>query len=257
MTARAIDVAPPLPTPGAPEKQAVRTMFDRIARRYDLLNRVLSFGIDRGWRRAAVAYLDAPPDARILDLCTGTADLLLEAIAGIATRRGVGVDFSLQMLQRARAKLEGHALLHRAAVALGDAERLPLGERQFDGALIAFGIRSVPDPEAALAEICRVLKPGGRLVVLEFSTPTGPMGFLYRLYSRHVLPRVGGLISGDAGAYRYLPASIERFPKPAEFAATLERAGFTSVSYRPLTGRGQAATGSTKSAIVTLVVSRR
>ena len=235
MTARALPVAPPLPTPGAPEKQAVRTMFDRIARRYDLLNRVLSFGIDQGWRRAAVAYLDAPRQARILDLCTGTADLLLEAIAHEPLRRGIGVDFSLPMLRRARAKLDAQGMLARAAILAGDAERLPLRERRFDGALIAFGIRSVPDTEAALREILRVLVPGGRLVVLEFSSPPGMLGGLYRLYSRHVLPRIGGLISGDRGAYAYLPASIERFPQPAEFAATLERAGFARVSHRPLT----------------------
>ena len=235
MTARALQVAPPLPTPGAPEKQAVRSMFDRIARRYDLLNRVLSFGIDRGWRRAAVEYLDAPREARILDLCTGTADLLVEAIAREPARRGTGVDFSLPMLRGARAKLAAQALSPRAAVLLGDVERLPLRERQFQGALIAFGIRSVPDAHAALAEIRRVLVPGGRLVVLEFSTPRGAMGALYRLYSRHVLPRVGGLLSGERGAYAYLPASIERFPKPDAFAAALGRAGFTNVGYRALT----------------------
>src|SRR6185436_10389101 len=107
-------------------------MFDRIARRYDLLNRVLSFGIDQGWRRAAVAYLDASKQARILDLCTGTADLLLEALAREPLRRGTGVDFSLPMLRRARAKLDAHGLFPRAAVLAGDAERLPLRERQFD-----------------------------------------------------------------------------------------------------------------------------
>jgi demethylmenaquinone methyltransferase/2-methoxy-6-polyprenyl-1,4-benzoquinol methylase len=139
------------------------------------------------------------------------------------------------MLRRARAKLAQRALLGRAAVLAGDAERLPLRDRQFDGALIAFGIRNLPDPEAALREIRRVLVPGGRLVVLEFSSPRGVLGALYRLYSRYVLPRLGGLISGDPGAYAYLPASIERFPKPAEFAATLERAGFERVSHRPLT----------------------
>jgi demethylmenaquinone methyltransferase/2-methoxy-6-polyprenyl-1,4-benzoquinol methylase len=228
-------MASPLPTPGAPEKQAVRTMFDRIARRYDLINRLLSFGIDQGWRRAAVAYLEAPEDARILDLCTGTADLLLEALAPAPSRRGLGLDFSVPMLRRARAKLERHGLLGRAGVLAGDAERLPLREKRFDGALIAFGIRNVPDPEAALREIRRVLVPGGRVVVLEFSTPRGVVGALYRLYSRHVLPRVGGLISGDPGAYAYLPASIERFPSPADFAAVLERAGFARVRHRPLT----------------------
>lgn len=224
-----------MPTPGAPEKQAVRSMFDRIAPRYDLLNRVLSAGIDRGWRRAAVEFLDAGAGARILDLCTGTADLLIEAIAGQPARRGTGVDLSLEMLRRGKDKLERQALASRAALLAGDAEQLPLRGALFDGALIAFGIRSVSAPAAALREILRVLKPGGTLVVLEFSMPTGAMGVLYRLYSRHVLPRVGAWISGDAAAYSYLPASIARFPAPPAFAELLRRAGFAGVRYRPLT----------------------
>ena len=223
------------PTPGAPEKQAVRSMFDRIAPRYDLLNRLLSGGIDGGWRRAALAELCAPKDARILDLCTGTADLIVGALRDSPGRRATGVDLSLPMLLLGKRKLEARALDARAALLAGDAERLPLRDALFDGALIAFGIRSVPDQHAALTEIRRVLKPGGRLVVLEFSTPQGALGALYRLYARHVLPRLGGLLSGDRAAYRYLPESIERFPAPAAFAAMLERAGFASVRYRPLT----------------------
>ena len=225
-----------MPTPGAPEKQAVRSMFDRIAPRYDLLNHVLSAGIDRRWRRAAVEFLDAEAGARILDLCTGTADLMIEAIAGEPARRGTGVDLSLEMLRRGKDKLERQALASRAALLAGDAERLPLRGTLFDGALIAFGIRSVSAPDAALREILRVLKPGGKLVVLEFSMPAGALGVLYRLYSRHVLPRVGAWISGDATAYSYLPASIARFPEPAAFAELLQRAGFAEVRYRPLTG---------------------
>lgn len=224
-----------MPTPGAPEKQAVRSMFDRIAPRYDLLNRLLSAGIDRGWRRAAVEFLDAEAGARILDLCTGTADLLIEAIAGEPARRGTGVDLSLEMLRRGKDKLERQALAPRAALLAGDVERLPLRGALFDGALIAFGIRSVSAPDAALREILRVLKPGGTLVVLEFSMPAGALGVLYRLYSRHVLPRVGAWISGDATAYSYLPASIARFPAPAAFAELLQHAGFAGVRYRPLT----------------------
>ena len=225
-----------MPTPGAPEKQAVRSMFDRIAPRYDLLNHVLSAGIDRRWRRAAVEFLDAQAGARILDLCTGTADLMIEAIAGEPARRGTGVDLSLEMLRRGKDKLERQGLAPRAALLAGDVERLPLRGTLFDGALIAFGIRSVSAPDAALREILRVLKPGGKLVVLEFSMPGGVLGVLYRLYSRHVLPRVGAWISGDATAYSYLPASIARFPEPAAFAELLQRAGFAEVRYRPLTG---------------------
>lgn len=238
MTAHAADApdAPFTPTPGAPEKQAVRSMFDRIAPRYDLLNRLLSAGVDRRWRRAAVELLALPREARVLDLCTGTADLLIEALARAEGRRGFGLDLSTAMLQRGQAKLARRGLAGRAALAAGDAERLPFRAARFDGALVAFGIRNVGDPGSALAELWRVLRPGGRLVVLEFSTPPGALGRLYRLYFRHVLPRVGGLVSGDPDAYAYLPASVARFPEPAGFAALLRRAGFEDVGYRPLTG---------------------
>src|SRR5262245_51089851 len=136
----------PSPTPGAPETQAVRAMFDRIAPRYDLLNRLLSAGIDRRWRRAALRFLDAPPRARVLDLCTGTADLLLAALAGGPERRGTGVDLSTEMLRRAGDKLARAGLRARAGLLAGDVLRLPLRDGLFDGALIAFGIRNVASP---------------------------------------------------------------------------------------------------------------
>ena len=234
-------VAPPvgrpdlIPTPGAPETTAVRSMFDRIAPRYDLANRILSGGTDVRWRRRAVALLEVGPEARILDLCTGTADLLVEALARAEGRRGVGLDLSLPMLSRAEAKLARAGLAARAAVVGGDAQRLPLAPETFDGALVAFGIRNVGDPAAALAEIRRVLRPGGRLVVLEFSTPRGRFGRLYGAYARHVLPRVGGWISGHREAYAYLPASVARFATPAAFGGLMQEAGFRDVSWRPLT----------------------
>lgn len=209
-------------------------MFDRIAPRYDLLNRLLSAGTDRRWRRAAVDLLDAPQGARVLDLCTGTADLLIEALGRDTARRGMGVDLSTEMLRRGTAKLARRGLGSRAALVAGDAERLPLRDALFDGALVAFGIRNVGDPAAALAEIRRVLRPGGRLVVLEFSTPPGLLGVLYQVYFRCLLPRIGAWVSGDASAYAYLPASVARFPTPDAFAALLERAGFRGVRSRPL-----------------------
>jgi demethylmenaquinone methyltransferase/2-methoxy-6-polyprenyl-1,4-benzoquinol methylase len=235
-------VAPPLgrsdttPTPGAPETLAVRSMFDRIAPRYDLINRLLSAGTDVRWRRRAVDALGLPPGARVLDLCTGTADLLVEALGRDGTRRGLGLDLSTAMLARASAKLEGAHLSARAGLVAGDAQRLPVRDGAFDGALVAFGIRNVGDPAAALAELRRVLRPGGRLVVLEFSTPRGLFGVLFGAYSRHVLPRVGGWISGDRGAYAYLPASVARFASPAQFGAVMEAAGFTGVRWQALTG---------------------
>jgi len=224
------------PTAGAPETSAVRAMFDRIAPRYDLLNHLLSAGIDVRWRRAAVAALAAPPGARVLDLCTGTADLLMEALRRDAGGEGCGLDFSGEMLSRAAGKLARAGLSPRARLIAGDAQSLPVRDGAFDGALVAFGIRNVAEPLRALSEMRRVLRPGGRAVVLEFSMPRGLMGLLYRAYARHVLPRVGGWISGDSGAYAYLPASVERFATPAEFGALMERAGFTAVRWRPLTG---------------------
>jgi demethylmenaquinone methyltransferase/2-methoxy-6-polyprenyl-1,4-benzoquinol methylase len=211
-------------------------MFDRIAGRYDLLNRLLSAGTDRRWRRSCVDLLELRGPARVLDLCTGTADLLVEALRRNAGHRGVGVDLSEQMLRRGAAKLRRRGLDARAHLAAGDAEGLPLPSASFDAAAIGFGIRNVGNPAMALAEICRVLRPGGRLVVLEFSLPRGWLGAVYRRYFRGVLPRIGALVSGDAAAYAYLPASVERFPTPEAFAALMERAGFTAVRWRLLTG---------------------
>jgi demethylmenaquinone methyltransferase/2-methoxy-6-polyprenyl-1,4-benzoquinol methylase len=222
------------PTPGAPEKAAVRSMFDRIAPRYDLLNRVLSGGTDVRWRRRAVALLDLPPGGRVLDLCTGTADLLLEALRSGGAGGGLGVDLSHQMLVRGRRKLVA-AGAGQARLAGGDAERLPVRGEAFDGALVAFGIRNVGDPLAALREVHRALRPGGRFVVLEFQTPRGAIGAAYQLYFRHVLPRIGGLVSGDGSAYAYLPASVARFPDPEAFAALLRDAGFVDVRHERLT----------------------
>ncbi len=210
-------------------------MFDRIAPRYDLLNRVLSAGTDVRWRRQAVDYLGLDERARVLDLCTGTADLLIEALGRAPGRSGVGVDLSFEMLARGASKLLRRGMQGRAALASGDVERLPLRAGLFDGALVAFGIRNVGERRAALAEVLRVLRPGGRLVVLEFSTPPGLLGRLYRFYFMRVLPRIGSLVSGDAGAYGYLPASVDRFPAPERFADELRAAGFGRVEWQTLT----------------------
>jgi demethylmenaquinone methyltransferase/2-methoxy-6-polyprenyl-1,4-benzoquinol methylase len=222
------------PTPGAPEKAAVRSMFDRIAPRYDLLNRVLSGGTDVRWRKRAVAFLGLGPGARVLDLCSGTADVLLEALDSGRAAGGLGVDLSHQMLVRGKAKLAA-AGASGAGLAGGDAEKLPVRSGAFDGALVAFGIRNVGDPLAALREVHRALRPGGRFVVLEFQTPRGPLGRAYQLYFRHVLPRIGGLVSGDATAYSYLPASVARFPEPKAFAQLMRDAGFSEVRHSRLT----------------------
>jgi demethylmenaquinone methyltransferase/2-methoxy-6-polyprenyl-1,4-benzoquinol methylase len=210
-------------------------MFDRIAPRYDLLNHLLSAGVDVRWRRAAVDMLGLAGPARVLDLCTGTADLLIECLGRDGLRRGVGVDLSGEMLVRGARKLDARGLASRAALVSGDVQRLPFGDGTFDGALVAFGIRNVGDPLIAAAEARRVLRPAAPLVVLEFSMPGGLLGTLYRSYFLRVLPVIGRLVSGDRQAYTYLPASVGRFPRPSEFAAQLQAAGFDSVEWRALT----------------------
>ena len=211
-------------------------MFDRIAPRYDLLNRLLSAGTDVRWRRRAVDFLDLAPPARVLDLCTGTADLLMEALRRDPRHSGVGLDLSQAMLVRGAAKIRRGGLDGRARLVGGDGERLPVGGALFDGALVAFGIRNIGDPLAALREVHRALRPGGRFCVLEFSLPPGIAGRLYRLYFTRVLPRVGGLVSGDRSAYSYLPASVAGFPTPEAFGTLMEQAGYTSVRWQLLTG---------------------
>jgi demethylmenaquinone methyltransferase/2-methoxy-6-polyprenyl-1,4-benzoquinol methylase len=223
------------PTPGAPEKAAVRSMFDRIAPRYDLLNRLLSAGTDVRWRRRAVDFLELEPPLRVLDLCTGTADLLVEALGRDGRSSGLGVDVAQGMLVRGARKLERRGLARRARLVGGDGEALPVKAGSFDAAVVGFGIRNVGDAERALAEVHRALRPGGRFVVLEFSMPGGLLGRLYRSYFTAVLPRVGGLVSGDASAYAYLPASVQKFPSPEAFGALMERAGFADVRIKPLT----------------------
>ncbi len=221
-----------------PDKTPARIadMFDAIAPRYDFLNHFLSAGLDRGWRNRAVEALALPEHARVLDVCTGTADL---AIATVARARGasvVGVDFAGEMLRLGVAKIRQASLQRRIQLVRGDAMRIPIGDASCDAATIAFGIRNVAEPNRALAEIARVLKPGARLAILEFGQPSIPgIRTLYSWYFRQVLPRIGGLISRHQSAYTYLPASVGTFPAPSAFAATLTATGFSHVRTVPLT----------------------
>ena len=223
------------PVAGAPERRAVRAMFDGIAPRYDLLNRLLSAGIDQRWRRACVDELKLQVPSRVLDICSGTADLAVEFLRRDPDHSLAGVDLSEEMLKRGTRKLSARDMDRRGWLTAGDAEHLPFPDRTFDGAMVAFGIRNVADAGAALREIYRVLRPGSRLVILEFSMPRGPVGALYRLYFGRILPRIGGLVSGNRDAYRYLPDSVARFKTPRELGGLMEDAGFLRVRWRALT----------------------
>lgn len=212
-------------------------MFDAIAPRYDLLNHLLSAGIDRRWRAAAIRSLQLAGGETLVDVCCGTADVALEARRGAsAAAHVVGVDFSGAMLGRARQKVGIAGELPRIALIRGDATRLPIASQSADAATIAFGIRNVERPAAACAELARVLRPGGRLAILEFGVPRVPcIKPLYLWYFTHVLPRVGRAISGHGAAYSYLPASVGTFAPPSEFIGTLRAAGFADVRADPLT----------------------
>lgn len=219
----------------AGKKEQVEAMFDAIAPRYDLLNRVLSFGIDQRWRRKAVDLLEPEQPARILDVATGTADLALEAMR-LNPKKVIGVDISEEMLQRGREKIERLGWSDRIVLQRGDAERLPFSDSQFHAALVAFGVRNFQDLDKGLVEIRRVLRPGGTLVVLEFSKPrVFPVKQAYAFYSRFILPRVGQAVSRNEGAYRYLPDSVAAFPDGDAFLDRMRQAGYTDVQCRPLT----------------------
>ena len=212
-------------------------MFDAIARRYDTLNHLLSAGLDRRWRRQAIRALALTDRDAVLDVCTGTADLAIAAVtppAG-AARQVIGVDFAGGMLRIGAAKTAAAGLAGRVHLVRGDATALPVPSAAFDAATIAFGIRNVVDPRAALAEIVRALRPGGRLAILEFGLPRAPgVRQLYAWYFTRVLPRIGRLISRDRDAYSYLPASVAQFPSDEAFAAWLREAGFVDVRYNAL-----------------------
>ncbi len=214
--------------------QAIQKMFSEIAPRYDLLNRVLSAGVDRSWRVAAVkAALENNP-GRILDLATGTGDIALLLKKASPQAEVIGGDFAPPMLELARQKAQKVGL--NIPFIEADALRLPFPDNHFDAVTIAFGFRNFADYTKALAELHRVIAPGGRLCILEFPPPPkSGLGVLYRFYFTRVLPLIGGLVSGSASAYRYLPESVERFPDPSTLATMMGLAGFNT-RYQLFTG---------------------
>jgi demethylmenaquinone methyltransferase/2-methoxy-6-polyprenyl-1,4-benzoquinol methylase len=224
--------SPALPASPPDKRRYVRAMFEAVAPSYDLLNRVLSLNVDRAWRRTAIARLgwEARPDGVYLDACAGTLDLA-RSLARLPGFKGrvVATDFALPMLRVGRAKLDGERV-HSAAA---DTLELPIADGTFDGALVGFGVRNLADLPAGLAELARVLRPGARLVILDFATPRAPLiRALYLLYFRRVLPVVGRLVSGHPTAYTYLPESVMKFPDPETLTRALAQAGLRDVGFQ-------------------------
>ncbi len=214
---------------GAEKRAYVRQIFSEIAPRYDLLNHVLSLNIDRGWRRKAIAELglERKPRGTYLDLCAGTMDVsvALAHTNGFAGRI-VSADFAEPMLRAGKSKIEGS----RIAPVTADALELPLAPNSVSGAIVSFGIRNVAGLDNSLIEVARVLEPGGRFVILEFSTPSSSLlNVAYQQYFKHVLPTIGGFISGHPTAYRYLPESVANFPTGDDLARRMQAAGFSKV----------------------------
>jgi demethylmenaquinone methyltransferase/2-methoxy-6-polyprenyl-1,4-benzoquinol methylase len=207
-------------------------MFDAIAPRYDFLNHVLSAGIDRRWRKRAIRSLGLTGRERVLDVCTGTADLAIAArTATPGAARVVGVDFAGAMLDVGREKVRRAGLAKEVMLVRGDATRIPAAEASVDAVTVAFGIRNVADVRASCREMCRVLRPGGALAILEFAIPTVPIvRTAYLMYFRHVLPAIGRLVSKHGAAYGYLPDSVGAFATPAQLVDTLQACGFVDVT---------------------------
>ncbi len=216
--------------------EQITAMFDKIAPRYDFLNRVLSMRRDVGWRRRAVALARLGPGETALDVGVGTGDLAFELLAASdATARVVGIDLSAEMLVRARERAATRRLGARFEARTGDAQALPFGDASFDRVVAGFAVRNFGDLAAGLAEMRRVLRPGGRAVILELSTPPSPLvRAVFGLYFHRLAPRIAGLLGGDPDAYRYLPRSVRRFPGAERVAELLHVSGFARVRFERL-----------------------
>lgn len=219
---------------GEAKKSQVQSMFDGIAGRYDFLNHFLSLGIDTYWRKQSVKALELKYGDKLLDVATGTGDQGFAALK-VADIEVIGLDFSFNMLELAKRKIDARKLSEKFEVVQGDAEKLPFQDNTFDALSISYGIRNVGTISAALSEFYRVLKPGGRVSILEFSEPEGWFfGRLYRFYFDHILPKLAGMMSSKS-AYTYLPESVRHFPDRRDFKDLLSSEGFQRVDHRDLT----------------------
>ena len=211
-------------------------MFDNIAPWYDFLNHFLSLGIDITWRKKAIRELNSLQPKVILDVATGTADLAIEANKQLSPDKVIGVDISNEMLEVGRKKLSTKKLDNSIELLLGDSENLPFPDNTFDAVTVAFGVRNFENLEIGMKEMNRVLKPGGMVVVLEFSRPTlFPFKQLYNFYFKNMLPFIGRITSKDPKAYSYLYESVQAFPDGQDFIKVMEKTGYKSASYKPLT----------------------
>lgn len=218
-----------------PDAQRIQSLFDSIAGDYDRLNHILSLGVDRIWRRRALKWItDGEPQKDILDIACGTGDFSIETAKHSDSRTSVtGLDLSAEMLKVMSDKVSAAGLDSRIQTEQGNCEHMRFADDSFGRVTIAFGIRNFENREQALREILRVLKPGGRLVILELSVPSNPvLKWFYCLYFKNVLPVVGGLVSGDRAAYRYLPASVLKFPAKEEWMATMRGCGYRNVTHK-------------------------
>jgi len=220
----------------ATKKEQVADMFNNISKTYDFLNHFMSLGIDIIWRKIAINELKAQQPKRILDVATGTGDFAFEALKILQPDQIIGVDISAGMLDIARQKISKRKLDKRFEVRLGDSEKLPFEANEFDAITVAYGVRNFENLETGLADMLRVLKPGGKAVVLEFSKPKGfPVKQLYNFYFKYITPGIGKLFSKDSRAYSYLPESVAAFPDGKDFVAMMDRVGFQNTKSRPLT----------------------
>ncbi|MFY0644583.1 MAG: bifunctional demethylmenaquinone methyltransferase/2-methoxy-6-polyprenyl-1,4-benzoquinol methylase UbiE [Bacteroidia bacterium] len=215
------------------KKEQVRSMFDNIAHRYDFLNRFLSMGIDKGWRKKAVKMLREVEPKRILDVATGTADFAIETLK-LNPDEVIGVDISVGMLEKGKGKLQKRGI-NNIHLEEGDSENLRFEDNYFDAIVVGFGVRNFENLEKGLTEMNRVLRPGGKICVLEFSKPRGLFSLVYAFYFNVVLPLWGKLMSGDNSAYTYLPESVKVFPEGEEFKEIMQNCGYQNVKDRRLT----------------------